>query len=59
MGRLEWGDYVFTHMPGVRVVFTASPTWERNLPNWVVWTVGDEKATMGVSTVEQRGHRPA
>jgi hypothetical protein len=51
-GRLEEGDYVFTHLPGVRVVFTASSVWERNLPNWVVWTVDDDKATMGASTVD-------
>ena len=45
------GDYVFTHLPGVQVVFTASSNWERNLPNWVVWSVDDDKATMGVATV--------
>ena len=46
--RLEEGDYVFTHMDGVRVVFTASPVWERNIPDWMVWTIDDDKATMGV-----------
>lgn len=50
--RLEDGDYVFTHMNGVRVVFTASPDWERNVPNWVVWSIDDHKATMGVATVD-------
>jgi hypothetical protein len=45
--RLEEGDYVFTHMDGVRVVFSASPLWERNIPDWVVWTIDDDKATMG------------
>jgi len=50
--RLEDGDYVFTHMDGVRVVFTASSDWERNFPNWVVWSIDDNKATMGVTTVE-------
>lgn len=50
--RLPEGDYVFTHMDGVRVVFTASPVWERNIPNWMVWSVDDNKATMGVSTVQ-------
>jgi len=49
--RLAEGDYVFTHMDGVRVVFTASPFWERNIPNWMVWSIDDNKATMGVSTV--------
>jgi hypothetical protein len=52
MGRLEEGDYVFTHLPGVRVVFTASSIWERNIPNWIVWTIDDNKATMGASTVD-------
>jgi hypothetical protein len=52
MGRLEEGDYVFTHLPGVRVVFTASSIWERNIPNWIVWTTDDNKATMGASTVD-------
>jgi len=52
MGRLEAGDYVFTHLPGVRVVFTASSIWERNIPNWIVWTIDDNKATMGASTVD-------
>jgi hypothetical protein len=50
--RLEAGDYVFTHLPGVRVVFTATSNWERNIPNWVVWSIDDNKATMGVSTVD-------
>ena len=50
-GRLEDGDYVFTHMDGVRVVFTASPDWERNAPTWKVWSIDDNKATMGVATV--------
>jgi hypothetical protein len=50
--RLVDGDYVFTHMDGLRVVFTASPAWERNFPNWVVWSIDDHKATMGVSTVD-------
>jgi hypothetical protein len=52
MGRLEEGDYVFTHLPDVRVVFTASSIWERNIPNWIVWTIDDNKATMGASTVD-------
>lgn len=52
MGRLDDGDYAFTHLPGVRVVFTASFSWEKNIPNWVVWSVDDDKATMGVSTVD-------
>ena len=52
IGRLEAGDYVFTHLPGVQVVFTASFNWERNLPNWVVWTIDDNKATMGAATVD-------
>ena len=46
--RLRDGDYVFTHLDGVRVVFTATPMWERNIPNWMVWTTDDNKATMGV-----------
>ena len=50
--RLTDGDYVFTQMDGVQVVFTGSPAWERNFPNWVVWSVDDDKATMGVSTVD-------
>ena len=50
--RLQDGDDVFTHMDGVQVVFTASPDWERNFPNWVVWTIDDNKATMGVTTVD-------
>jgi hypothetical protein len=49
---LKDGDYVFTHMDRVRVVFTASPLWERNFPNWMVWSIDDNKATMGVSTVQ-------
>jgi hypothetical protein len=52
MGRLEEGDYVFTHLPGVRVVFTASSNWERNSPNWIVWTIDDNKATMGAAAVD-------
>jgi hypothetical protein len=50
--RLEEGDYVFTHIDGLRVAFTASSIWERNIPNWMVWTIDDNKATMGVSTVD-------
>lgn len=50
--RLGEGDYAFTHIPGVRVVFTASSLWERNLPNWIVWTIDDDKATMGAATVD-------
>jgi hypothetical protein len=50
--RLGDGDYVFTHLRGVQVVFTASSSWERNIPNWVVWTIDDNKATMSVSTVD-------
>ena len=50
--RLPEGDYVFTHLDGVRVVFTASPVWERNIPNWIVWSVDNDKATMQVSTVD-------
>lgn len=46
--RLEEGDYVFTHMDGLRVVFTASRLWERNIPDWMVWSIDDDKATMGV-----------
>lgn len=59
MGRLDDGDYVFTHLPGVRVVFTASPSWERNIPNWVVWSVDDEKATMSGATVDTWQSTPA
>jgi hypothetical protein len=50
--RLQEGDYVFTHMEGLRVVFTATSLWERNFPSWVVWTVDDHKATLGVATVD-------
>ena len=50
--RLDEGDYVFTHMDGVRVVFTASAVWEKNIPNWMVWTIDDNKATMGVFTAD-------
>lgn len=50
--RLVDGDYIFTHMDGLRVLFTGSSAWERNLPNWVVWSIDDHKATMGVSTVD-------
>lgn len=50
--RLVDADYVFTHMDAVQVRFTASPVWERNFPNWVVWSVDDDKATLGVSTVD-------
>ena len=50
--RLEDGDYVFTHMDGDRVVFTASRLWERNIPDWVVWSIDDDKATMGVFMAE-------
>jgi hypothetical protein len=50
--RLHERDYVFTHMDGVRVVFAGSVVWERNFPNWVVWSVDDNKATMGVSTID-------
>ncbi|MDQ4036163.1 MAG: hypothetical protein M3153_09545 [Chloroflexota bacterium] len=52
IGRLEAGDYAFTHLPGIEVVFTASSNWERNPPNWVIWTIDDHKATMGASTVD-------
>ncbi len=50
--RLVDGDYVFTQMDGVQVIFTGSPAWERNFPNWLVWSVDDDKATMGVTTVD-------
>ncbi|MEO7295228.1 MAG: hypothetical protein ABIZ57_03710 [Candidatus Limnocylindria bacterium] len=52
ISRLEEGDYVFTHLPGVRVIFTASSNWERNIPNWVVWSIDDNKARMEASTVD-------
>lgn len=51
IGRLEAGDYVFTHLPGLRVIFTASSNWEKNPPNWIIWSIDDNKATMGLSTV--------
>jgi hypothetical protein len=50
VGRLAPADYVFTHLTGVRVVFTADARWERNIPNWMVWSIDNEKATMGVFT---------
>lgn len=50
--RTEEGDYAFTHLPGVQVVFTVSSNWERNIPNWMVWSVDDDKATMGAATVD-------
>lgn len=50
--RLVDGDYVFTHMDGLRVLFTGSSAWERNSPNWVVWSIDDYKAKIGVSTVD-------
>ncbi len=50
--RLEEGEYVFTHLPGVRVAFTVSSNWERNIPNWMVWSTDDDKATMGAFTVD-------
>lgn len=50
--RLEDGDYAFTHLPGIRAVFTASSDWERNIPDWVVWTIDDDKATMTVGTAD-------
>ena len=34
------------------MVFTASSLWERNIANWVVWSIDDHKATMGMSTVD-------
>ena len=43
---------MFTHLKGVRVVITATSNWERNIPNWIVWSIDDNKATMGVSTVD-------
>ena len=50
--RLEAGDHVFTHLDDVRVVFTATPAWERNIPNWVVWSIDDDKARVGVAAVD-------
>ena len=50
-GRLVAGDYAFTHFPGVQVVFTVGTGWERNIPNNVVWTVEDDKATMAAFTI--------
>ena len=52
IGRIDEGDYAFTHLDGVRVLFTGSANWERNIPNWIVWSIDDNKATMGVSTVD-------
>jgi hypothetical protein len=50
--RLTEGDYVFTHIPALRVIFTVSSNWERNFPNWVVWSMDDDKAKLAVSTVD-------
>jgi hypothetical protein len=52
IGRIDEGGYAFTHLAGVRVLFTASANWERNIPNWIVWSIDDDKATMGAATVD-------
>jgi hypothetical protein len=48
--RLQAGDYVFTHVPSVHVIFTVNWSWEKNIPNWMVWSIDDNKAAMGVFT---------
>lgn len=50
-GRLEPGDYAFTHIEGIQVVFTVTAGWEKNPPDDVVWSIDDEKATMSALTI--------
>jgi hypothetical protein len=50
-GGLRPGDYYFSNIPGVRVVFTVGTGWERNVPDNVIWTVEDHKATMAAGTI--------
>lgn len=50
--RLSPGDYAFTHIPGVTATFTLPSGWERNIPDFVVWSVDDDKATMSLMTVD-------
>lgn len=50
-GPLVAGEYAFTHIEGIQVVFTVGSGWERNIPNNVVWTVEDDKASMAAFTI--------
>ncbi|HJT63654.1 MAG TPA: hypothetical protein VJ839_02670 [Candidatus Limnocylindria bacterium] len=51
---LDAGDYYFSHIPGLEIHFTVPGpfAWERNEPDWIVWSYDDVKATMAVSTVD-------
>ena len=49
---LSAGKYEFTHIPGVTATFTLPTGWERNIPDYVVWSIDDDKATMAVMTVD-------
>jgi hypothetical protein len=50
--QLTPGDYYFSNIPGVQVVFTVGTGWERNVPDNVVWTIEDEKAAIGATAIE-------
>ena len=50
-GSLDPGDYAFTHIEGIQVVFTVTAGWEKNPPDHVVWSIDDEKATMSARTI--------
>jgi hypothetical protein len=51
-GRLAPGEYYFSSVPDLRVVFTVGSGWEKNIPDNMIWTTEDDKATMGAGTVE-------
>lgn len=51
-GALVAGDYAFTNITGLQIVFTVDNAWEKNIPNNVVWTVEDDKATVSAFTVD-------
>ncbi len=51
-GSLEPGPYLFTHVDPLRVIVTVPAGWEKNQPDWVIWSREDHKATLALSNVD-------
>jgi hypothetical protein len=49
---LEPGPYLFTHIDPLRVTVTVPAGWEKNLPDWIIWSREDEKATLALFSVD-------
>ncbi len=48
---LRPGEYFFDHDAIPRVTVTVPVGWEKNMPDFVIWSVDDNKATLAVMSV--------